>query len=468
MDSQPQTAAAQSLNGKFGGELIRPGDPNYDEARALFNGMIDRRPALIARCTSDDDVIAALAYARANELPLAIRGGAHSTPGYSTVDEGVVIDVAPMKTAEVDPARKTMRAGAGLTWGELDAASQEHGLAITGGRVSNTGVAGLTLGSGSGWLQRRCGLTADSLIGARLVTADGRVVRASEDENPELLWGLKGGGGNFGVVTEFEFKLHDVGPIILAGPQFYPRERAPELLAFYRDLITEAPDELSGGVALIHGPPLDFVPEEIRGKPVVGIIVCYAGDPEEGEKVIKPLRDLGPAADMVGPMPYVALQQMLDAGSPKGSHEYFKIDFLRELPEEAIEAMVGAAAKTPSPMTQVVLEPLGGAMSRVPADSAALPRPDVPFAYHCLSLWPDGMPDEPNIEWARSFAAAMEPWSVGAAYANFVAEDEGEARLKASYGPEKFARLVALKDEWDPDNVFRLNHNVPPSAPAPS
>jgi FAD/FMN-containing dehydrogenase len=453
------------LDSAFTGELIRPDDAGYEEARQLFNGMIDRRPALIARCANADDVRAALSYALENDLVVAVRGGGHSTAGYSCCDDGVVIDTGPMKSVDIDVEGRTGRFGAGLTWGELDAATQEHGLAVTGGRVTHTGVAGFTLGSGSGWIDRKVGLTCESLISATVVTADGRVVVASADENPDLFWGLKGGGGNFGVVTEFEFSLHPIGPIVFGGMILHPRAAAGELLRFYRDFIEQAPDEVSGGLAFLTAPPEEFVPEEARGKPAVGLILVYAGDPEEGAEAFRPLTEWGePILKMVQPMPYVAVQSMIDGGNPWGISEYFKIDYLEELPDEAIDAAVEKAAGVKSPFTQIIFAPLGGAHSRIDRSSMALDPPDAKWFYFYLAMWFEPELTEHEIDWSRGFMETMRPWAAGKAPPNFITDDEPAARLRASYGDEKFERLVALKDKYDPGNVFALNQNIPPSA----
>ena len=458
-------ATQATLDASFNGELIRPGDERYDEARGLFNGSIDRRPALIARCADTADVQAALAHARSEGLRVAVRGGGHSTAGHSCVDDGIVIDVGPIKHAKIDAEARTGRFGAGLNWGELDAATQEHGLAVPGGRVTHTGVAGLTLGSGSGWLDRKYGATCESLIGAEVVTASGEVVRAGEGgENEELLWGLRGGGGNFGVVTEFEFSLHPVGPIVYAGMVMHPRAAAPDLLRHYRDFMEAAPDEACGGVALLTAPPEDFVPEEHRGQKATGLIVLYAGDPAEGEEVMRPLVEWGdPFLRMVQPMPYTAVQQMIDGGNPWGIREYFKIDYLRELPDEAIDTAMGQVADVASPFTQVIIAPLGGALSRSDASRMALEQPKVPWFYFYLAMWWDEADTERERQGAWSFMDAMRPWAVDKAPPNFISEDEPAARLRHSFGEEKFARLQALKRRYDPDNVFSLNQNIPPA-----
>ncbi len=452
------------LVSKFAGELIRPDDPGYEQARRVFNGAIDKRPALIARCTGPTDVQAALAHAREQDLLVAVRGGGHSASGYSCCDDGIVIDTAPMKHVQIDVERRTGRFGAGLTWGEFDAATQEHGLAVTGGRVTHTGIAGLTLGSGSGWLERICGITCDSLISAQVVTAAGRVLRTSADENADLFWGLKGGGGNFGVVTEFEFRLHPVGPIVYAGMILHPRAAAGALLRFYRDFMAEASDEVGGGFSLLTAPPEPFVPEEGRGQPAAGLIVLYAGDPQEGERVLAPLVEWGePWLKMVQPMPYTAVQQMIDPAHPWGIGYYAKADYLHELPDEAIDAMIDKVGQAASPFTGMHLAPLGGAFARADRSTMALEAPNLPWYYMCMALWMDPDQAEHETTWARALMQTMRPWTVGKAPPNFISKDEGHDRLRASYGDEKFERLVALKDKFDPDNVFSLNQNVPPS-----
>ena len=453
----------EQLRAAVGGEVITPGDADYEEARRVWNGMIDCHPALIVRCASTEDVAAAVNFGRDHDLLVSVRGGSHSTPGYSTCDDGIVIDLGPMNRVTVDPDSRTARVQGGATWADMDAATQEHGLALTGGRVSDTGVGGLALGSGSGWLERMYGVTCESMLSAEVVTADGKVVKASADENPDLLWGLRGGGGNFGAVTEFEFRIHPVGPIVMGGMLVYPRERAGEVLRFYRDFIEKAPAEVGGGAALITAPPEEFVPEQLRGQPAMGIVFIYVGSIEDGEAAVRPLREgTNPVVDLVQPMPYVALQQMLDAGNPTGVREYFKVDWLNELPDEAIDLAVEQAERLPAPFGQLILAPQGGAMGRTNGNDVALNAPDAPWAYFCLSMWMDPSEDDQNRDWARGFAEAMRAYEVGTPYPNFIAADEGSARLRSSYGPEKYERLVALKRQWDPNNLFRLNQNIDP------
>ena len=445
----------------FTGTVLTPGHPRYDVARAVFNGAIDRRPALIAEPTDAHDVAAAIHHGREHELAIAVRAGGHSGAGYGVVDDGLVIDVRGLQRLEVDLAGRTVRAGAGLTWGQLDAATQAHGLAVTGGRISDTGVAGLTLGSGSGWLERMHGLTADNLVSATVVTAAGGVVRASAHEHPDLFWGLRGGGGNFGVVTELELAVHPVGPTVLGGLLVFDWERAGEVLAAYRELMRGAPDELGGCAVLQLAPPAPFMPDHLVGRPVLSIVVAAFGDLERAERLVAPLRELAPAADAVEPMPYVALQSMLDAGNPSGVQNYWKAAFLDDLPDAAIAAALDVGAAIPSPLTVVLLQPLGGAYARVDEHTTALSHRDAPWAYHALSLWPDPADSDVNRAWTGAFAAALAPYGSGAAHPNYVSTDAGD-RVRAFYGDETYERLVAVKRRWDPQNVFALNQNIHP------
>jgi hypothetical protein len=447
----------------FRGELLQAGDAGYDEARRVFNAMIDRSPALIVRCTDADDVAAAVRVAREQGLPLSVYGGGHGVTGAAVCDGGICVDLRGMKEIEVDPVRRTARVGGGVTWGELDAATQEHGLAVTGGRVSTTGVAGLALGSGSGWLERKFGFTCDNLIEAEVVTADSRRVRASERENPELFWGLRGGGGNFGVVTTFHFQLHPVGPIVLGGLLMHPAAAGGELVRFWRDFMLRAPDEVGSGLAFITAPPEEFVPEPVRGQPVIGVVVLYAGDPAEGERVLQPLREFGPPGmDMVQPMPYVAVQQLLDPANPHGMYNYWSGDFLGALPDEAVDALVARATKPVSPLTQIIVIAGGGAVAAVDEDATAFGQRTAPFNMHYLSMWSDPDDAPRNVAYTRDLAGAMKPWTTGRVYLNFIG-DEGPGRVEAAFGPEKYVRLQALKREWDPTNLFRHNQNIPPA-----
>ena len=386
----------------FGGELVHPDDAAYDETRSVFNGMIDRHPALIARCTSADDVATAINFAREQDLPLSIYGGGHGVTGAAVLDDGICVDLRTLNRIDVDPEQRIARIEGGARWGAIDAATQEHGLAVTGGRMSDTGIGGLAVGSGSGWLERKFGFTCDNLVKAEVVTADGRQVVASEDENPDLFWGLRGGGGNFGVVTAFHLRVHPVGPIVLGGQLMYPAPMADDLLRFYRDFILAAPDEVCGGVAFITAPPEEFVPEPVRGQPVVGVVVLYVGDPAEGEAAFRPLREFGPPGiDMVQPMPYVAVQQMIDAPNPPGRLNYWNADFYSELPDEAIDTFVARATKPVSPFSQVLVMPGGGAIARVPEEATAFVQRDAQFNLHYLSSWEDPAETDRNISWTR-------------------------------------------------------------------
>ncbi len=447
----------------FAGELLRDGDPGYDEARTVFNAAIDRRPALIARCTGVADVQAALGYAREQSLPVSVRCGGHSVAGHAVVDGGVMIDVRPINRVRVDPDQRIAWCGGGANWAELDRETQAFGLAVTGGRLGDTGVGGLTLGGGSGWLERKCGFTVDSVIGAEVVTADGRLVVTDEERNPELLWALKGGGGNFGVVTGFTFRLHEVGPLVYGGMLMFPGDSAVEVLKAYRAFMEDAPDEVCGGTAIISAPPEEFVPEPVRGKPVIAIICCYVGAPEEGERAFAPMKELGPAVEMVGPMPYAVVQQLIAPGNPPGRRQYWKAGFLGELSDASIETFVRRAVDKVSPFTACLMLPLGGAFARVAESETPLAYRNAKWDYHVLSQWEDAGDDERNIEWTRDFDAAMAEFAEAGVYVNFVAEPSGSA-IEAGFGPEKYKRLVAVKDEYDPDNLFRSNTNIPPSS----
>jgi FAD binding domain/Berberine and berberine like len=448
---------------RFTGTLIGPDDVGYDDARRVYNGMVDRYPALIARCESVADVAAALLHARQHGMEVAVRGGGHAAPGFGTIDGGLLIDLGPLKAIHVDPARRVAWVQPGVLWSELDAATQEHGLAITGGRASSTGVAGFTLGSGSGWLERKMGLAADNLRAARVVTATGQVVTASATENPDLFWALRGGGGNFGIVVEFEFALRPVGPLVFGGMLLWPRERAGEVMRAYRDLMADAPDALCGGLALITAPPLDFVPAELQGRPAVGVIVLYDGDAERGAEHIAPLRALSPAVDVVQPMPYCAVQTMMDKPHNAAMRNYYKSGFLDELGDAVIETILAGAENAPSTLSAVILQPLGGAFGRVGDMDTALGHRDAKWAIQVLAQWLEPERDTTNRSWVRAMTDALSAWSRPAGFPNFIA-DGGDAAVMVAYGAERYARLVEAKDRWDPENVFAINHNIRPSA----
>ncbi|HSD80936.1 MAG TPA: alpha/beta fold hydrolase [Solirubrobacteraceae bacterium] len=448
----------------FKGELVGRADERYDELRKVYNGMVDRRPAFIARCTDSRDVAAAVTYAGDAGLPLSVYGGGHNVTGNAVCDDGVTIDLRPMKRVEIDPLARVCRAEAGLTWGELDAATQEHGLAVTGGRMSTTGIGGLVLGGGSGWIERKCGYSVDNLLAVEFVTADGRILTASETEHPELFWAARGAGANFGVATRFELRLHPIGPTVLGGILIYPAPMAAAVLRNFRDTLADAPDEVGAGVALITAPHHDFVPEPVRGQPVVGVFVCYAGPVREGEEALRPLREFGPpAVDLIEPMPYVAVQQLLDADYPSGMRNYWTGEFLTGLPDEAIDVMVRFHASKPSPLGSFFVLAGGGAAGRVPGAATVLDQRAAPFNFHITSLWADPADDEANIVWTRELSAAMQPFATGRVYVNFI-DDEGQDRTIAAYGgPAGYARLQAIKDRYDPGNLFRGSLNVKPT-----
>ena len=452
------------LRAAFHGELLVEGDGGYDEARKIFNGCFDRRPALIARCTSTSDVQAAVEYARETGITVSVKGGGHSAQGFAAWDDALMIDLSPMKGIEIDADAGVVKAQAGLTWGEFDAATQEHGLAITGGRFSTTGIAGLTLGSGSGWLERRCGLTSDNLRSAEVVTADGSVVTASADENPDLLWGLCGGNGNFGIVTSFTYRMHRIGPMIYGGMLVALPDKAEEILRFLRDYMATAPEDFNCTPAFVSAPPEPDVPEAMHFAPILGLVVCWTGPMEDGERMLAPVREVAqPVMDKVGPMPYTALQTMLDASSPYGTHAYMKAEFLPELSDGAIEKLVAYGNNRPSPMVQLIVEPMGGAMAAVGTEGSALNR-DAAWCYHALAMWPndDRAVADAHVAWARGLAADIAPHTIDGVYLNFTSDDDGD-RVRRTYGPERFARLQALKDTYDPTNLFHLNPNIPPS-----
>ncbi len=455
-------AALSEFHTSLRGPLLLPDQPGYDEARKVWNGMVDKRPALIARCAGAGDVIHSVNFAHANNLLVAVRGGGHNIAGNAVCDGGLMIDLSRMKGVRVDPARRTARAEPGLTWGEFDRETQAFGLATTGGQISTTGIAGLTLGGGWGYLARRYGLTCDNLLSVDLVTANGQLLTASATENADLFWGVRGGGGNFGVVTSFEYQLHPVGRV-LAGIVAYSFQKAKEVLKLFRELTSAAPDELASGLVLISLPD---------GTPVAGIVLCYSGPLAEGERVLKPLRAFGPPLmDQIGPIPYTAAQQLIDAFYPAGLHSYWKSSFLREISDEAIDTMVAYCAKRPSPMCHGLIEhQLGGAVSRADREATAFAHRDVEYCFTALGVCSDPAEAEKCARWAREFWEAMQPCSTGGVYVNYLGREaeEGAERIKAAYGPEKYARLVALKNKYDPANLFRLNQNIKPSQRAPA
>ncbi len=447
------------------GQLLCPGDPGYDEARQVWNGMIDKRPALIARCIGTADIIDAINFARTHRLLVAVRGGGHNVAGNAVCDGGLVIDLSLMRGVHVDPKARTARVQGGATWGDVDRETQVFALATPGGQVSTTGVAGFTLGGGMGNMRRKYGLSIDNLLSVDIVTADGQILTASPTENPDLFWGVRGGGGNFGVVTSFEFRLHPVGPMVMLGAPMYPEEQAGEILRSWREFMAAAPDELSSMAAIWAVPPAPHLPPEIHGKPVVLLAGVYAGPVEEGERVVQPLRELGtPLADLSGPMPYTVLQRAFDPFFPKGELLYYvKSLNLDHFSDEAIEVLLSHAAQRPSPLTLVLIWHQGGAISRVGAEETAFGRRDAPFMLSIDSAWTDPRDTEKNISWSRALWSAMRPFSTGGLYLNFPGlGEEKEVLVRAAYGPN-YDRLVALKNKYDPTNLFRMNQNIAPT-----
>ena len=454
-------AAARELRDVLRGELVLPGDAGYDEARGVWNGMIDRRPAVIARCAGTGDVVAAIGFARREGLTVAVRGGGHNVAGNATCDGGLVIDLSPMKEVRVDAAARTVRAQGGLTWGELDKQTQQFGLATTGGLVTSTGVAGFTLGGGIGWLMRKHGLACDNMIAAEVVTADGQIVRAGEAGNAELLWGLRGGGGNFGVVTEFEFRVHPVSQV-LGGVVGWPASAARDVLRFWRDWVRGTPDELCTLAVFLYAPPEPFIPAEMHGTPIVAIACVHLDPGGTAEADVRPLRELRPAVDVLAPMPYAAIQGMFDASAPRGSRNYWRSGYLDTLSDEAIDAMLSFTGKIPAPLGALHIHQLGGAMSRVPPGATAFGNRGAGFLMNYVGLWLDPAGDAANTAWVRAASDAMVPYGTGARYVNFLGE-EGEAGVRSAYEAETLTRLQNLKARYDPANFFHLNQNIKPA-----
>lgn len=454
------SATIEALREHVHGSVVTPDDPGYDEARTVYNAMIDRHPRVVVRCTDVDDVRAAVDFARENGLDLAIRGGSHSVPGFGTVDDGVVVDLSGMRQVRVDPQARTARAQGGATWGDFNDATYEHGLATTGGIISTTGVAGLTLGGGIGYLARGLGLSCDNLISADVVTADGRVVHASEKEHDDLFWALRGGGGNFGVVTTLEFRLSPVKDIY-GGPMFFELDRAGDVLRFFREYIVDAPEQLGAFPAFQIAPPLPFIPENRQGEPFALIVACWAGPLDQGEKALRPLHDIAPVvAEHVGPMPYPALNSAFDGLVPAGLQHYWKANFNTTLADEAIEAHLRHAPHLPAVNSTVHLYPINGAVHRVAPDATAFAYRDANFATVIAGMWPDPTANEANIRWVRDYYEATAPHSEQGGYVNFMAADDQD-RVRTNYRGH-YDRLVEVKRRYDPDNLFHVNQNIAP------
>jgi FAD/FMN-containing dehydrogenase len=462
-DAPLSDAEVEELASRMRGSVLTPGAPGYDEARAVWNAMIDRRPGLIARCRGAADVVQAVRFARDHDALVAVRGGGHNIAGTAVCDGGLMIDLSPMRSVHVDPEARTARVEPGCTLGDVDQETQAFGLATPLGINSTTGVAGLTLGGGFGWLSRRHGMTIDNLLGADVVTADGQRVRADDRENPELFWAIRGGGGNFGVVTSFEFRLHPVGPEVLSGLIVHPMEDAPEVLRFYRDFAGSLPDEAAVWAVLRKAPPLPFLPAEWHGREVLVLAAFHGGDMADGERVLRPLREHGrPIADVVGPHPYAAWQQAFDPLLTPGARNYWKSHDFTRLSDGLLDTLVDYARRLPSDQTEIFVGQTGGAMRGVAPDATAYPNRSTEFVMNVHTRWEDPTDDARCVAWAREFFDAAAPYAAGTVYVNFLTEDETE-RVSAAYGPNR-ERLGRLKERYDPDNLFRMNQNIRPLA----
>ena len=455
--------ALRFLRKQVTGPVLTADDAEYDAARRVWNGRFDRRPGAIVRCRDAADVRAAVGFARSRDLPAAVRSGGHDFAGNSICDDGVVIDLSLMTGIAVDPASRTLRVQAGARWGAVDRKTQAFGLATTGGTVSTVGVAGFTLGGGSGYLVRKHGLALDNLLAADVVTARGEQLRASERENADLFWALRGGGGNFGIVTALDLRLHELRPQVLAGQVIHRFDAAGDVLRFYRAFMADAPEAVQCYPFLIRIPPVSVFPEAIQGQVAIDLVVCHAGDVAEGERILAPLRGLGkPVLDTVAPLPYVAQQQAFDAGTAPGTRWYSKAHYLRELSDSAIETILAHAENLPGAFTMVYLDAQGGAVGRIAADATAFPHRHAPLAIHIFPGWTEPADDASVVAWARSFHQAMSPDATGGVYVNMLGGDEPDGP-RSAYG-SNYGRLVELKKKYDPANFFRMNHNVAPSA----
>lgn len=455
-----ENATVEQLAGCLRGRVVTPGDADYDEARKVWNGMIDRKPSMIAQCSGTADVITCVNFAREHDLPVSVKGGGHGVAGKSICDDGLMIDLSRMNAVLVDSELKTAQVQGGATIGDMDHETQAFGLATTGGTDSRTGVAGLTLGGGIGHVARSFGLAADNLLAADVVTADGALVHTSETENPDLLWALRGGGGNFGVVTNFEFQLHVLGPEVLSAQIFHPFEDAGEVFRFYRDFMANAPDEVACYLVGLRVPPAQPFPEESHGKITILLLASYSGDIEEGKRFLKPVEEFGnPILKVFMPMPYTVLQSSLDAGLPDGARYYWKSHYLQGLSDAAIDTIVDRSEALPGEFSAVGIEPHGGAIDRVDAEAAAYPHRHVAFNLLIAVGWGDPDSDDEIISWAGGFHDAMAPYSTGGMYVNYLADGPSDDRSRAAYGPN-YERLRQIKTKYDPDNLFNAHHGI--------
>jgi FAD/FMN-containing dehydrogenase len=457
-------SAVDDFASTLSGSLVERDGPDYESARTIWNGMIDKQPCLIARCTGIGDVRRVVDFARDNQLLLAVRGGGHNIAGSGLCDGGLVLDLSPMRGVRVDPDRRRVWVEPGNRWSDVDRDTQEFGLAVPNGIVSTTGVAGLTLGGGFGWLTRKYGLTSDNLRSAQVVTASGDIVTADSERNPELFWGLRGAGANFGVVTSFEFEAHPHGPEVMCGLVAHPRKDAREVMEFFRDFTAQAPEEVSTLLVLRKAPPAPFLDESVHGAPIAAIAACYAGPAEEGRKALAPIKEFGdPLGDVIAPKPFAAHQSMLDKGNPTGRRYYWKSEYFDEMQDGLIDTMLDNTEELPSAHAVTLFFHLGGAAARRDADFSAAGHRDAEYVLNISAGWDDPAHDERCRGWARAYHEAVQPYSNGGVYVNFLTDEEGDARVRAAYGPEKYDRLTTLKRRWDPGNLFRVNKNIPPA-----
>jgi FAD/FMN-containing dehydrogenase len=457
-------STVQAFAGRLRGKIVRPDNVSYDETRRIWNGMINKRPAMIVRCQGASDVMEAVKFAREHGVKASVRGGGHNIAGTSLCDDGMVIDLSPMKGIRVDLQNGTVHVQPGCTWADVDKETQKFGYAVPCGIISTTGVAGLALGGGFGWLSRKYGYTSDNLVSADVVTADGEFLKASDTENPELFWGIRGGGGNFGIVTSFEFRMRPVGPTVLAGMIVHPIAKATEVIDFFREFTSTAPNELTSLLNIRIAPPAPFLPKEVHGAPVIIIVVCYNGSVEDGEKVNAPLRKFGtPIADVIAPKPFTAHQTMLDSGQPSGRNYYWKSEYLHQISPDIASTILQNTSKLPSPESAFLMMHLGGAIGNVGENDTAAANRDARYIVNIAGAWDDTTKENACIQWARGFWSDMTRYSTGGVYVNFLTSDEGQDRVRAAYGPEKYDKLVAVKNKYDPTNFFQFNQNIKPS-----
>jgi len=458
-------ATVEKFKASLGGELIQPNDDSYDDARKVWNAMIDKRPALIARCSGTADVITAVNFAREHDLLLSVRGGGHNIAGSALCDDGLTIDLSGMKGLHVDLKTRTVRAQPGCNLGDLDRETQVFGLAVPAGIVTDTGIAGLTLGGGFGYLTRRYGYTCDNLLSADVVTADGSFLTASEKENSDLFWGLRGGGGNFGIVTSFEYQAYPVGPQVTAGVVIHPMERAREVVGFFREFSAGASEELCCVLILRLAPPAPFLPKEVHGKPIVAIAVCHSGSLEDGERAVRPLKEFGnPLADIIAPKPFMVHQTLFDVAMAPGRNYYWKSHYLPEFSEAAGNVLMDHAAKITSPHSSILFFQLGGALARFGETDTPAGNRNAAYVLNVSASWEDPTQTDEQIAWARVCWSDMQQFSTGGVNVNFLTGEEGDERVRAAYGAANYKRLVEIKNKYDPQNMFRLNQNIPPSA----